>query len=457
MDNVTAQFRQANQTQHLWTAKDIVVVAVSTGVDSMVLLSLFQSLPESERPHLVVAHVNHKLRAASDDEEAFLKTYLAERNIPLFVGTWSPEQHPKQGIEAAARAFRYEFFAEVMAQTQATLLATAHQKNEQVETGLMRMAAGHSFTSSLQIPWRRQFGHGQLIRPLLNISKLDLRQFAKRNHIPSFEDATNQELTATRNRFRQQIIPLLIEENPQFIADFANSLTMQAAVNDYVLTQATAMLVEVAGSVTKVLSQSLPAALLLKQAFAQVQPSVSVTMAAWQNAAHGLQVGPAQADYPLTANWILRRRYDQFDFLETEKKRTGTRRQEQTMVPLNKWTQLTGDTVVGAFDAQATVVIQPAWHSAHLTVEKAQLPLMIRTAQPDDRLALKGGGHQTVQRIWINQRVTREQRDQQLLVVGADGTPLWLVGQRVAATSPIDSTHQLVEICINFGQGAKHG
>lgn len=457
MERVAEKFKQANSEHHLWTATDTVVVAVSTGVDSMVLLSLFQQLPVAQRPNLVVAHVNHKLRTASDDEEAFLRDYLAAADIPLFVGTWAPDQHPAQGVEAAAREFRYRFFADVMAQTQATLLATAHQENEQVETGLMRLTAGHSFTSSLQIPWRRQFAHGQLIRPLLNISKTDLRQFATREQIPSFEDETNQELAATRNRFRQQVIPLLVEENPQFVEDFAASLSMQAMVTDYVMTKAGDMVAQVAGSVAKLLSQALPAAVLLKQAFVQVAPSISVTMAAWQNAVQGLQHGPAQADYPLTGRWVLQRRYDQFEFLETEKKPTGVQRQEQTMVPLNKWTQLTGDTVVGAFDAQATVVIQPKWHSAHLTVTQAQLPLIIRPAQPSDRLALKGGGHQTVKRIWINQRVPREQRGQQLLVMGADKTPLWLVGQRVAATVPLDSTHQLVEICINFGQGAKHG
>ncbi|WP_252899098.1 ATP-binding protein [Secundilactobacillus odoratitofui] len=87
-----------------------IVVAVSTGVDSMVLLTLLQRLPEIERTKLIVAHVNHELRAQSVAEETYLTDYCRKHQLKLVKAHWPKQIHPANGIEAAARSFRYQFF-----------------------------------------------------------------------------------------------------------------------------------------------------------------------------------------------------------------------------------------------------------------------------------------------------------------------------------------------------------
>lgn len=460
MERVLQQFLTANQTHHLWQSDDTVVVAVSTGVDSMTLLHLFLNLPIQQRPSVVVAHVNHRLRKQSDVEEVFLKDYCKQFNVPLVVAHWLPKDHPDTGIEAAARRFRYDFFEQVMTEYHATLLATAHQEDETAETGLMRLIEGRSMTEPLGIAWKRSFGNGDLIRPLLGISKAYIRDYARRQDLQTFEDETNTQLTTKRNRLRHQILPLLTKENPSFKHDFANNLNDQAAVNTYLQQQASLALVDIGHSVDALLRHPMPTLLLLRQAFSERVTdalTVSIELTAWHNAVDALMSAKSEFNVDLGSGWQLCRRYDEFTF-----KRYGNNPQKnasqqqpvrETMVTLNKWTAVTETCQVGLFDASQVVTMRPDFLSVHLHVDVSELPLLIRQAKATDQLALKNGQHQSVRRVLINQKVPLEDRSHQLIVTTVNNEPLWLVGRRVAVTK---SDHQLVEICVRMRQGVEH-
>ena len=85
------------------------LVAVSTGVDSMTLLDLLQRLPENLRPQITVGYVDHRLREQSNTETQFIQEYCRQHCLPLKIAVWDAEQHPQHGIEEAARKFRYAF------------------------------------------------------------------------------------------------------------------------------------------------------------------------------------------------------------------------------------------------------------------------------------------------------------------------------------------------------------
>ncbi|GAB6093474.1 tRNA(Ile)-lysidine synthase [Furfurilactobacillus curtus] len=441
---------QANRTHHLWQPEDTIVLAVSTGVDSMALLTLFRQLPKAQRPRLVVAHVNHQLRAQSDQEENYLRQYLASSDIKLVVKHWPQREHPKSGLEAAARQVRYNFFRTVMTQYQANVLATAHQQDEQVETALMAMIEGRSFTSNLAIEWRRPFANGHLIRPLLGVSKTMLRDFVRRQQIMSFEDTTNQELTATRNRVRQQLIPLIKQENPRFVADFSQSIVDQQQVTFYLRGQAQTILAEIGGQVTKVVQHELPTSFLLKQDFLRQQGPINIAAGAWQNAARGLTSGPPQTHFNLDKNWQLVRRYDNYFFQRRtqtpEKIELSLQFENKTMVTLNKRHPLSNGGWLDACDAQQVVTMQPQRHSVHVRVKASEWPLVVRLAKKTDLLTLHGGHHQQVRRILIDQKVPVEQRQAQLIVTTNTGRPLWLVGRKVA----VGNDGALIELSIKL-------
>lgn len=218
-----------NCQQHLlWKPSDRLLIAVSGGVDSMVLLNLIQRVPDALRPWYGVVHVNHELRTASIAEESFLEEQCRIKKIPYFSRNWKSDQHPKTGIELAARNFRYTFFKEMMEANQATHLLTAHHADDQLETILMRLVRGGQLEGMTGIQVQRFFGTGLLVRPLLQYAKEEIYAYSETNHLDYYEDETNIELTYTRNRYRQTIAPLLKLENNQVLnhfRDFSSDLS----------------------------------------------------------------------------------------------------------------------------------------------------------------------------------------------------------------------------------------
>ena len=124
------------------------------------------------------------------------------------------KQQDQSNFQHDSRLKRYDFFKAIAAKYHSTKIAVAHHLDDQVETVLMRIVRGTSFSGYTGIKEIRIDRNVSIIRPLMNIKKDDIIEYAKTHTISYFEDRTNQEDIYTRNRFRNQIIPLLKEENP---------------------------------------------------------------------------------------------------------------------------------------------------------------------------------------------------------------------------------------------------
>ena len=187
-----------------------IVAAVSGGIDSTALLL---ALVETD-VELTAAHVNHHLRGAeSDDDEAFVRELCARFDIPLRVadGALDPEAVRHRGIEAAAREVRHARLRETAGDA---LIATAHQKNDQAETVLMRLMTGGGIAALRGIHPVREDG---VIRPLLDVTRAEIEQFlAERKVTPRF-DRSNADPRFLRNRIRA----MLREFDPSVIDNLA--------------------------------------------------------------------------------------------------------------------------------------------------------------------------------------------------------------------------------------------
>src|SRR5699024_9177859 len=135
---------------------------------------------------------------------------------------WPKSQHPRAVVEEAGRNVRYRFFADVMADRKIKLLLTAHHGDDQAETVLMKLIRGGDLRQLQGIAWHRPFqGSKLLLRPLLGFSKEQLYDYAKKIGLQYFEDESNQSDDFLRNRIRHQVVPLLKQEEPQFLAHVA--------------------------------------------------------------------------------------------------------------------------------------------------------------------------------------------------------------------------------------------
>ncbi|MBQ8292953.1 MAG: tRNA lysidine(34) synthetase TilS [Bacilli bacterium] len=200
-----------------------VLVAVSTGVDSTVLLDLVLKIKTIKK--VVVAHVNHQKRIQSNDEERYIKTFCEKNNISCY-SIKLPKDHTGNFQEWARNA-RYDFFNELMQKEKLQVLLTAHHADDNLETILMRFIKGSSLKGYAGISKMITEKGYNIYRPLLNLSKEDILTYAKENNLKYFEDASNKEDDYTRNRIRKYIVPLLLKENPalyQAVSNYSDTL-----------------------------------------------------------------------------------------------------------------------------------------------------------------------------------------------------------------------------------------
>lgn len=209
----------------LHETKTSIVLAISGGVDSMVLLHLVISYCQDRSistNRFVLAHFNHQFREASQQEAEALKKIASSYHLLYFVG----ENQNTEQSEGSARQERYRFFADVLKATDSCCLLTAHHQNDQAETIAMRFIRGSSLKGLRGIQPKRNVYLKtstdetvlcQLHRPLLQIPKTDLQYYATEHALLYFEDESNQNRPYFRNRMRQEIMPQWLEENPRVI------------------------------------------------------------------------------------------------------------------------------------------------------------------------------------------------------------------------------------------------
>jgi tRNA(Ile)-lysidine synthase len=204
------------------------LVAVSGGTDSTALLF---ALCEAVEFRLIAAHVNHHLRGAeSDQDEAFVRALCTRLEVPLNVadGTINPELIRQSGIEGAAREVRMARLQEIRIATEATHIATAHQKNDQAETVLMRLMTGGGFAALRAIHPVREDG---IIRPLLSVRRSEIEAFLRERGIVPRVDRSNADPRFLRNRVRAMLTQFddSVVNNLAALADRARE---QAAILD---------------------------------------------------------------------------------------------------------------------------------------------------------------------------------------------------------------------------------
>lgn len=427
---IQIEFERHLREGRFFTSHDLVVVAVSTGVDSMTLLDLLQRLPKEQRPRLLVAHVNHELRDQSKLEEQFIRDFCQKRGLRLAVAHWPRRQHPATGVEEAGRQFRYAFFARLMKENGSRVLLTAHHADDLAETIMMKLARGGQLEQLVGIADRRLFADGQLVRPLLPFRKQDLYNYAASRHLTWFEDATNRELTVSRNRFRHQIIPALERENSHFVRhllEYREQLADLLAWRDQAVEGQLAK-ISVEGRLNLAALYDLPAdrqAILLRAWLERA--GVRNLKSEQIRQLVGALANPHQPQrrLELPGNWSLVHDYDWCWLEKADKMRDQSQKAPTHVVKLGQRYPIDDQSALVVTDEPLPGAKQlPMW------LAPAQLPLLLRPWQSGDQLLLKSGGHQAVRRVLIDQKVPLVQREHQLVLVDAQGTVVWLVGRK---------------------------
>lgn len=192
--------------------KTRLLCAVSGGPDSVVMLHVLKTLGYD----CAVAHVNYGLRPEAEEEADFVRSLANRWDFPVHIHQAASAMLPENrtaSVQAEARRIRYDFFASCCLKFGYNHIVTAHHKEDQVETLLMNLLRGKSSRVMKGIPTSA----GQRIRPLIEITKVEILGYAKEQNLTYYIDATNAQNKYLRNKVRNQLLPLLKEINPNVI------------------------------------------------------------------------------------------------------------------------------------------------------------------------------------------------------------------------------------------------
>lgn len=214
MRDFAEQLRDSIDRHHLLTAGQSIVVAVSGGADSVALLAgLCELSSKGLDLHVVVAHLDHGLRAESADDAAFVWDLGHRLGVQCLIERVDVAQRARDtavGAEEAGRQSRYEFFISAAARAGATAVAIGHTADDNVETVLFNLLRGSHLRGLRGIPSRRRLGPGlELIRPMLEIRRSLCRQYLGARGLSWREDPSNAQTGYTRNFIRHELLPLL--------------------------------------------------------------------------------------------------------------------------------------------------------------------------------------------------------------------------------------------------------
>jgi tRNA(Ile)-lysidine synthase len=182
-----------------------IYIAYSGGLDSSVLLDIFYKLSKKNSLLVEAIHVNHNINKESEIWEDHCKAVCNSINIPIKIIS-TQIVAGGGGIESAARNKRYEIFKNILEDSEQIL--TAHHQDDTAETLLLRLFRGTGIDGLIGPAEIRELGKGNLIRPLLSLSKKHLKSYADENGISYIEDKTNFSDDQDRNYIRNKILPL---------------------------------------------------------------------------------------------------------------------------------------------------------------------------------------------------------------------------------------------------------
>lgn len=213
---------------------DSVLIGVSGGADSVCLLHVLNQLKDEFGITVSVAHIHHGIRGEEANRDAdFVRGLCKKMKVPYFLRKISvPEFAKEEGLseEMAGRVLRYRCFRELCLANDFSKIATAHHRNDQAETVLMRVLRGAGMDGLSGIRYARQDG---VVRPLLDVTRLEIEEYCKENGLEYCTDITNESTQYMRNRIRNELLPELEKFNPNVVTALSNLAKNMAEDGDF--------------------------------------------------------------------------------------------------------------------------------------------------------------------------------------------------------------------------------
>lgn len=445
----------------LLTEGDKVIAACSGGPDSLALVHILQGLAADYRFTLVVAHVDHMLRGQeSAADAAFVAAFCADNGLPCYMKAINVAEFAQmsgRSLEDAAREKRYEFFRQVADELGGAKIATGHHADDQAETVLINLLRGAG-SSGLR---GMQAQNGDVIRPLLAVSRKEIEDYCKRNNLKARIDATNFETEYLRNKVRLNLLPLLESDyNPSIKEALNRTAIIMGDYYDYIRQAAESLWPDI---VMKKQDMYVVNCLkLLQQHVALQRELLRLTVERKQGNLKGIAFYHVEKLINMAKTAAVGKVAELPGQLLVKKDYrhlvVGWRPNyvKSAMLPIKL--VIPGITYIAQSNVKITAEIVdsvPFDSCKQVGVfdwENIKMPIYVRTRLPGDRfepLGLKGS--KKLKDFFIDAKIPQEERDNILLVCDSDGI-IWVAGYRQSERGKVTSqTRHFLRLKIQQG------
>ena len=415
----------------LWNKEDKIAIALSGGVDSIVLFHLLVTEYKDSYKELVVFHINHGLREESYEEAEFVEKFVKDFDVKFYkeeLNMSDLERDSHTSEEMLARELRYQAFNKMAKLEGVTKLLTAHHKNDQVENILMRLLTGRSIDHSLAICEEIEMAGLTVYRPLLNSLKAELEEYARKNNLHFYVDATNFDTDYTRNNIRHNIVPLLNDINSGSFDNLINFANYYQNINNnlkkailsnkdnYIFSRDEDKISLVKDKFLELNEEEMY--FLLKDLITDELGVFDVKQKAIFDVVSSLKKNSGNKSYDLKNNLKIISQYETLYIHKIEKKCYN----DKIEIIIDK---ICENSVYEFY--QNKFIISTDAKDSEIGFNKSELPLLITTKKEGDRVR-RGEINKKLSRIFIDEKVPKDLRDTLPVIRNNKGEVLGVLG-----------------------------
>ncbi len=418
------RFLQYTEKENLFRFEDKILLTLSGGIDSMVMLDLFLRA----RLNIAAAHVNFQLRGEdSEQDEAFVREICREQSIEIYSTRFNTTEYVKEqgiSVQMAARRLRYQWFEDIRKEHRYDYIATAHNRDDHIETTLINLVRGTGIRGLTGI--NNKSGH--IIRPLLFLSRKEITEYANQNHITYREDISNLKTTYTRNKIRHEVLPVLRQINPRFddtIMENMSRLREVETIYEHNINQVKSELMNTQKGATRISIEGLKKLHPVRTCLFEILKDFGFSNQITDDVLDSLSATPGKQFFS-SSHRLLR---DRDELIITE-----YRQQEDKKYYIEKDTAEINEPVALTFSEMA---IKPPFeipsdkNVACLDMEKLIFPLILRRWKPGDYF--KPLGMQDMKKIsdfLIDNKISRIEKENTWMLV-SNTQVVWIIGKRI--------------------------
>ncbi|MDI6791378.1 MAG: tRNA lysidine(34) synthetase TilS [bacterium] len=426
--------------------KEKIVVAVSGGPDSVALTHILVSLGKNYNLRLHPAHLNHLLRGEEAEADAsFVRSLSQQLGLDLTIEEIDVAQVAKKdglSIQQAARKVRYDFLTRVAEKIGAKRIALGHHLDDQVETILMRLIRGCGPEGLAGIPPRRKMADDLiLVRPLIEITSAEIKEYLKENKLPYRIDSSNLKRDYLRNKIRLDVLPMLLNLNPNFKQTLLRISSLWERDDKYLEEAAEEHLgrlkKEKEGSLDLSEFNPLPSAIksriIRRLLNTIINNHVEFSFQHVEDVLLMAEFGPAQGRLELPGGVIVKKEYNVLRGELRKKKGEEKKSFHYSFFPGDRVElQEIGKALETNILSNPPFRISKDRSMVYLDLEQIKPPLLVRNFCPGDRFTPLGmKGTKKVKDFFIDLKILQEQRDQTPIILDRKGI-IWVAPYQIS-------------------------